>query len=99
MPDSVVFTAYSAYKLRFKDAPADYSEVYAYSDDIVEIKKRFPESKNIPNVFILKKDKSLDKYGKIATNANIFIDLWNLPEWYAKDFLKAMEKKWIIGIQ
>lgn len=99
MPDSVIFTAYSAYRLRYKDAPADYSEVYVYSDDLEEIKKRFPESKNTPNIFVLKKDKSIDKYGKIATNANIFVDLWNLPEWYAQEFLKSMEGKWNIGAQ
>lgn len=99
MPDSVIFTAYTAYRLRFSPAPADYSEVYVYSDDINEIKKRFPESKNAPNIFVLKKDKSIDKYGKIATNANIFVDLWNLKEWYAQEFLKSMEEKWNIGAQ
>ncbi len=99
MPDSVMFTAYTAYRLRYKDAPADYSEVYVYCNDIEEIKRRFPESKNIPNIFALKKDKNIDKYGKIATNANIFVDLWNLPEWYAQDFLKAMEQKWNIGMK
>ncbi|MBI2650020.1 hypothetical protein HYX04_01760 [Candidatus Woesearchaeota archaeon] len=99
MPDSVVFTAYTGYRLKFKEAPADYSEIYVYSDDLNEIKRRFPESKNIPNVFVLKKDSNMDKYGKIATNASIFVDLWNLPEWYAKDFLKAMEQKWNTGIQ
>ena len=30
---------------------------------------------------------------KEITVAQIFVDLWNLKEWYAKDFLKAMEKK------
>jgi len=99
MPDSVVFTAYTGYRLKFKEAPADYSEIYVYSDDLDEIKRRFPESKNIPNIFVLKKDKNIDKYGKIATNANIFIDLWNLSEWYAQEFLKAMEQKWTIGAQ
>ncbi len=99
MPDSVVFTAYSGYRLRFGDAPADYTEVYIYSDDIAELKKRFPVSKNIPNIFVLKKDKNIDKYGKIATNSNIFVDLWNLPEWYAQEFIKAMEQKWNIGAQ
>ena len=99
MPDSAIFTAYSGYRLRYKDAPADYSEIYVYCDDIGEIKRRFPESKNVPNIFALKKDKNIDKYGKIATNASIFVDLWNLSEWYAQDFLKAMEQKWSIGIK
>ena len=56
-----------------------------------EFKKSFQKFK--------KKDKNIDKYGKIATNANIFIDLWNLSEWYAQEFLKAMEQKWTIGAQ
>lgn len=99
MPDNVIFTAYSGYRLRFNDVPADYSEVYVYSNDVSEIKRRFPQSKNTPNIFVLKKDKSIDIYGRIATNANIFVDLWNLEEWYAQDFLKSMEEKWSFGIR
>lgn len=94
MPDSAIFTAYTGYRLKFKASPADYSEIYVYSNDVLEIKKRFPESKNVPNIFVLKKDKSIDKYGKIATDANLFVDLWNLREWYAQEFLKSMEEKW-----
>src|SRR3989344_3893588 len=33
MPDDIVFTAYSAYKFKFKDVPADYSEVYVYDSE------------------------------------------------------------------
>ena len=96
MPD---FTAYSAYALKYREAPADYSEVYVYCDDLDEIKKRFPSNRNRPNLFVLKKDRSIDKYGKIATTANIFVDLWNLGEWYAAEFIKELEKKWNIGTQ
>ncbi len=99
MPDSAVFTAYSGYRLKYGDAPSDYSEVYVYCSDLGEIRKRFPESKNTPNLFVLKKDKNIDKYGKISTNANMFVDLWNLPEWYSKDFVKALEEKWNTGAQ
>lgn len=88
-----IYTAYSGYRLKFKDAPADYSEVYVYSDDVVEMQRRFPKSKNTPNLFVLKKDPLMGKSGKTATIANLFVDLWNLPEWYAKDFLKALEAK------
>ena len=97
MPDSVIFTAYTGYRLRFKTAPADYSEIYVYSDDAQEIEDRFPQSESTPNLFVLKKDKNADSYGKIATNPNIFVDLWNLQEWYAQEFLKSMEQKWNIG--
>ncbi len=86
-----VFGAYSAYKYKFKDVPADYSEVYIYSNDVEEIKKRFPENNKTPNLFILKKDDFMKE--KTTTIAHTFVDLWNLKEWYAKDFLKALEEK------
>ena len=44
MPKDVIYSAYSAYKFKFKDIPADYSEVYVYSSDIKEIEKRFSEN-------------------------------------------------------
>lgn len=96
MPD-VIFTAFTAYKLRFKDTPADYSEVYVYADgsELEEIKKRiskFKSSEKNPNFFVLKKDKLLKGYKEIPL-AQIFVDLWNLKEWYAKDFIENFEKK------
>lgn len=90
MPDDIIFAAYSAYKFRFKDVPADYSEVYVYGE---ELEKRFPFSKKTPNLFVMKKDPFIETYGKITTLAQTFVDLWNVKEWYAKDFLKAMEEK------
>ncbi len=74
MPWEVVFGAYSAYKFMFNSMPADYSEVYIYSADIEEIKKRFPENKNPPNLFVLKKE-----FEKM-TIAHLSVDLWNLKE-------------------
>ena len=87
MPADILYGAYSAYKFKFKDVPADYSEVYIYSDDIKEIEKMFPKNNKPANIFILKKDINMEK----MTIANIFVDLWNLKEWYAKDFLNAFE--------
>ncbi len=93
MPQDVVFAAYSAYKFAFGDVPADYSEIYAYSSDVSELKRRFPPSRNTPNLFVLKADKNLKKYGNLTTFGQTFADLWNIKEWYAKDFLKALEAK------
>ena len=86
MPPNVVYAAYSAYKIKFRDVPADYSEVYVYGD-AETVKKRFPPSKNKPNLFVM--DPAVQK----ITVANIFVDLWNMKEWYAKDFLTALEAK------
>lgn len=98
MPQDIIYAAYSAYKFKFRNIPADYSEVYVYSDEkaLNELKKRLDIKKaniNMPNLFVLKKDENMDKYSKKMTIANIFVDLWNIKEWYARDFLKAIEKE------
>lgn len=87
MPPGVIYGAYSAYKFKFQDAPSDYSEVYVYAGSIEEIKKRFPERKAPYNLFVLKKN-----FHEMPL-ALLFADLWNLKEWYAKEFLNAIEKK------
>ncbi len=97
LPEGTLFTAFSAYKFLYEDVPADYSEVYAYADEksLLEIKKRFPEKKGPRNIFILKADDSLFKLSKqgIVPLAQLFIDLWNIKQWYAKEFLDALEKR------
>jgi len=102
MPSGIVCTAYSAYKFRFRDVPADYSEIYVYADEgeLELMKKRFnlvDEHKrklvsSRPNLFLLKKDSLMNSYSSIPL-AQVFVDLWNLPEWYAKEFVQALEKR------
>jgi len=91
---NITYAAYSAYKFRFKDVPADYSEVYVYADEggLKEIRKRFPPSDKNPNLFVLVQQ-GPENYPKTGTIAQIFVDLWNLKQWYAKDFLKALEQR------
>lgn len=90
MPEEVIFTAFSAFKFRFEEVPADYSEVYVYAEKMWE--ERFPERKGPPNVIFLKKERILEKYGKITTIAQTFVDLWNINTWYAQEFLKELEE-------
>jgi len=97
MPPLVTPTAYSAVHLNLNQIPSDYDLLYYYADDISLIRKRFPENDNKRrNIIILKQDPFLGKYKRIPL-AQIFADLWNLPEWYAKDFsnivLSIIKKK------
>jgi DNA-binding transcriptional MocR family regulator len=95
MPPSVIFGTYSAFLKKYKSAPADYDKVYVYIDEekIDEIKKRFPPQKGYINLIVLKADPWLKSFGQVTPDCQTFVDLWNLTEWYAKDFLNALKEK------
>ncbi len=95
MPPETIFTAFSAYRKRYNEVPADYDKVYVYASNskLEEIKKRFPLQKGPVNLIVLRSDNFLKNYGEIAPDVQIFVDLWNLPEWYTKDFSSALEEK------
>ncbi len=94
LPSETVFTAFTAFRLKFKEAPADYSEVYIYADEegLAEIRKRFPQRAGPPNLIVLKKTEKFREQ-KIVPDELLFVDLWNLKEWYAKEFLNALKQK------
>ena len=95
MPPNVIFAAYSAFLKKYKQAPADYDKVYVYVEEknLKEIKNRFPLQKGYQNLIVLKADPWLKNFGKLTPDCQTFVDLWNLPEWYAKDFLNALKEK------
>ncbi|MBI4667869.1 MAG: hypothetical protein HY747_01590 [Elusimicrobia bacterium] len=94
MPPEIVYGAFSAFRLRFKDAPADYDQVYIYAPKARTIKKRFPQSdKGTVKLTALEADRHLARYGKTTTLAQTFVDLWNMPQWYARDFANAILDK------
>lgn len=89
MPAEVIPTAFTAFRYLLKKIPADYDHIYFYSNKVEKVIKRFPKNKRQPNIFILKPDPYLLKLKKLGL-AQLFVDLWNLPEWYAKDFQEAL---------
>lgn len=102
MPDGVAFTGYTAYRFLFKETPADYSEVYLYATEtgLKEIKRRFETSDKIPNLIVLRCDGNMEKAieghtlkGSSVCAAQLFVDLWNMNQWYAKDFVDALSKR------
>jgi len=96
LPGSVIFGAYSAYKFRFKDSPADYDKVIAYAKDTMavrEVQKRFPSKKGNANLVILEADEHLYSFGGLVPLSQLFADLWNLSDWFAKDYLDALRRR------
>lgn len=94
MPPSAIFTAYSAYKLKYGDVPADYGEVYIYGNR-KEIEDRFEKKAGRKNIFVLKLDENLEKHSKkgIVPDVQSYVDLWNIGTWNANEFLKNLEAK------
>lgn len=95
MPPKVIFGGYSAFLKKYKEAPADYDKIYVYSseNEVEEIKKRFLPQKGYINLIVLSADPWLKNFGNITPDCQTFADLWNLSEWYAKDFLNALKQK------
>ena len=98
MPAGVIFTGYSGFKFKYNYVPADYSEVYVYANEseLNEIKRRitkdFKTKTQNPNFFVIKKNILIEKYKRIS-DIFLFVDIWNMKEWYASDFIKELENK------
>lgn len=100
-PPEATPALYSGYKFLYGSAPADYDHLYVYlkKDDLDKFSKRFTESampfkktRARPNIFVIEKDAQFDRYQQPLPE-EIFVDTWNAPEWYAKDFLATLEDK------
>ncbi|MDO8515454.1 MAG: hypothetical protein Q7S14_03060 [bacterium] len=85
--NQTIYGAYSAARNLLGEAVSDYDKVYVYGGT-----PRFPKQRGIPNFFILKKDKFMK--GKTTSIAQTFVDLWNLSDWFAKDYLEALKAKY-----
>ncbi len=98
LPPGAALTAYGAYRRLYGDAPADYSEVYAYAADqqtLEEIRRRFPPGPGPANLYVLKALPRLSRLAMdgVAPAPLVFVDLWNLGTWYAAEYVKAMQAK------
>lgn len=87
--NKTVYGAYSAARILLGHAPAEYDKVYVYGGESLE--KRFPKNNQTPNFFVLKPDPFLK--GKTTPVSQTFVDLWNLGDWFAKDYLDALKRK------
>ncbi|MBI3116012.1 MAG: hypothetical protein HYU03_03110 [Thaumarchaeota archaeon] len=93
LPGDSIPTAYTAYRERFGDAPADYSEVYVYGEREEFVRRFGPaRQKGRRNIFVLRNDQHLSALGK-APLAQIYADLWNIETWYARRFLEGLGQR------
>ena len=91
LPPGSKLTAYTGFKFRFGYVPADYGEVIVYGFR-EEFERRFGEEKyaRMPNLIVLRIDEHLKKFDRVPL-PQIYVDLWNLGTWYAREFLIKLE--------
>jgi len=103
LPSEAIFACYTSAKKILGEPPADYDKVYFYANDktIEQVKKRFAvgpktgnnKPKNKANLFALRTSPTMKQYGEFTTLPQTFVDVWNLKDWYSRDFCLALEKK------
>lgn len=90
LPIGTVPTAYTAVREKYGEPPADYGKVYCYHANPQEVVERLtPDSSpGEPNLFIILADPHL---GHAVSLSQLFVDLWNMTDWYAKDFCNVVK--------
>ena len=96
LPESI-YGGYTAAKHILGEPPADYAKVYFYVaiKDLPAFQRRFPKhaDKRVANVYALSMPPALARYGPVTPLVQTYIDIWNLRDWYARDFIKALEHR------
>lgn len=95
LPDSI-YACYSAARHLLGEPPADYAAVYFYikAEQLPHFQERFPlDTTAAPNVFALRSPQNFRHTKEGTTLIQTFVDIWNLKDWYAKDFIRALEEK------
>lgn len=96
VPPNIIYGAYSAARKLLSEPPADYSKVYIYADkeNMPQVKQRFALSdKKGANLFVLRPPPALSGFGGITSLPHTFVDIWNLKDWYYRDFTRALEEE------
>lgn len=98
LPAGGIYGGYTAAKHILGIAPADYDKIYYYYENPEDFKRRFPPNHRRPdNIFVLglpNIKEYIENYpGGITSLPNTFVDIWNMSDWFAADFIKALEEK------
>jgi len=95
MPPQVIYAAFSAAGRILKDAPADYDQVYVYLEEehLDLFKSRLSPKSGRSNVIVLKSSPAMRRYGAATSIPQTFVDLWNIKEWFAWDYVLALKAK------
>lgn len=92
LPDKTITTAYSACREQFIEPPTQYDKIYCYHSFPQTVIDRF-QGEIVPgpaNLFVLQADPYLKSPISLP---HLFVDLWGLSDWYAKEFTNLVQSK------
>jgi hypothetical protein len=92
LPQGTVVTGAAAYSRRFSNDVADYSTVYCYHADPVEVLNVVPDKVGEPDLVVLEPDPFLSDYGSVASVPQTYVDLFVTSGWQAQRFLHRMNE-------
>lgn len=92
LPPGSILGGYSAVRHWYGEAPTDYSTAFAYHLEPNKIVERFTnQPAGNTNLVVLKLPPTLPIRPETTTLAHTFVDLWNLTDWMAKDFVRRVK--------
>lgn len=98
LPANTFLGGYGAATRYLQTTPVDYNQVmvYARPEQTSLFQDRFQyelRENHAPQLTVLKLPPYPETRAETTTPIQTFVDLWNRPEWYAHDFLRALESK------
>lgn len=94
LPPGSILGGYSAVRHWYGEAPADYTTVHVYHRDPRVVEARFAGAPSGDTILVVLKSPPLVPTRPETTSlAHTFVDLWNLPDWMAKDFVRRVKEE------
>lgn len=92
LPPGSILGGYSAVRHWYGEAPADYATVNVYHPQPDILKERLAGMRpGSTKVVGLQLDSRLPLRPETTSIAHTFVDLWNLTDWMAKDFVRRVK--------
>lgn len=95
-PPGTLYGGYSAASQILGEPPADYNVLHLYLEkvDLGIAKTRYPKINTGPSqVIIYHRPLFLPASLHTTTLPHTFVDIWNMRDWYARDFTSSLEDK------
>lgn len=94
LPSGSILGGYSAVRHWYQEAPADYNDVYVYHANPHIVLDRFlSANRGDTGLVVLRLPQGIPIRKETTSLAHTFVDLWNMTDWMAKDFVRRVKEE------